>query len=208
MFISAKAIVWGWDRELRRPWPFVVFLGQGYLIKRSFINHLNSGIRSYTTDGWDYKANDVVYITLYVLAMTQSNVTLYAYLNITNPMVAWEVAIGRIRSACDTTREQFGVSVWSYSLLRKFSIEGANRRFINELLLESVRQRAHPQAVSRLAGIYFFESESDAHSALDRWRMPERKPFISEVSFSANNLTRVDSEWITSYLGSEERNWM
>jgi hypothetical protein len=38
--------------------------------------------------------------------------------------------------------------------------------------------------------------------------MPERKRFISEVSFSANSLTRVDSEWITSYLGSKERNWM
>lgn len=140
--------------------------------------------------------------------MSQANVTLYAYLNITNPMVAWEVAIGRIRSACDISREQFGVSVWSYSLLRKFSTVGAGRRFINEILLESVRQQTHPLAVSRLAGIYFFESEGDAHSALDRWKMPERKPFISEVSFSANNLTRVDSEWITSYLGSEKRNWM
>lgn len=123
-------------------------------------------------------------------------------------MVAWEVAIGRIRSACDTTQEQFGVSVWSYSLLRKFSAEGASRRFINELLLESARQRTNPLAVSRLAGVYFFESENDAHNALDRWGMLKRKPFISEVSFSANNLTRVDSEWITSYLGSEDRNWM
>lgn len=140
--------------------------------------------------------------------MSQSNVTLYAYLNITNPMVAWEVAIGRIRSACDTTREQFGVSVWSYSLLRRFSKEGKSPRFINELLLEATRQKTHPRAVSRLAGIYFFESERDAHNAVDRWGMPERKPFISEVSFSANHLTMVDSEWITSYLGSEERHWM
>ena len=29
------------------------------------------------------------------------NITLWAFLNIENPIVAWEVAIGRIRSSCD-----------------------------------------------------------------------------------------------------------
>lgn len=140
--------------------------------------------------------------------MPKSNITLYAYFNINNPMVAWEVAIGRIRSSCDTTCEQFGISVWSYSLLRKFSTEGTNRRFINELLLESVRQATNPLAVSRLAGVYFFEREKDAFSALDRWGLTRHKPFISEVDFSANKLTKVDSEWITTYLGSEKQNWM
>lgn len=138
------------------------------------------------------------------------NITLYAYLNINHPMVAWEVAIGRIRSACDLGMEHqnFGISLWQYNLLKKYSVHGSNRRFVNELLLESVRQEKYQAAVSRLRGVYFFESERDAHAAIDRWGIPGNRKFITPVNFSANNTTHVDSEWITSYLNSDETDWM
>lgn len=137
-----------------------------------------------------------------------TNLTLFAYLNIANPMVAWEVAIGRVRSSSDRPREEFGVSVWAYSLLRRYATKGFDLRFRNELLLEAVRQQVHPDACSRLEDLYFFESEYDAHAALERWGLPNRRSLISPVSFSAERLTKVDSEWITSYLASEEREWM
>jgi hypothetical protein len=83
-----------------------------------------------------------------------------------------------------------------------------DQRFRNELLLEAVRQETHPDACSRLEDLYFFESEYDAHAALERWGLSKRRSLISPVSFSADRITKVDSEWITSYLSSEEREWM
>lgn len=70
------------------------------------------------------------------------------------------------------------------------------------------RQSHFKQAVSRLRGVYFFESEKDAHAAVERWRIPGKRRFITPVNFSANNITRVDSEWITFYLNSNETDWM
>jgi len=133
---------------------------------------------------------------------------LYAYLNIMNPMVAWEVAIGRIKSSCDISPNSFGTSIWAYSLLRKLALQGMDKRFNNELRLESVRQRLPRRTVSRLSGVYFFDSEADALAAVQRWGIPSRAQFISPVDFYPNMLTRVDSEWITSYIQSDETDWM
>ncbi len=138
------------------------------------------------------------------------NQTLYAYLNITLPMVAWEVAIGRIRSACDINLKQheYGISLWQYNLIRKYVANGISNRFRNELSLELIRQRKFSTSVSRLRGVYFFKSEKDAYAAVDRWGVPENRKFISAVNFSSNNTTFVDSEWITSFLASDEEDWM
>lgn len=136
------------------------------------------------------------------------NIKLFAYLDIRNPMVAWEVAIGRVRSVSDVTREEFGVSIWTYSLLREYAAKGSDKKFLNELLLERVRLSAHVSQCSRLSDLYFFESEYAAHAALERWNIRGCRDFISQVNFSANRLTKVDSEWITSYLLSDERGWM
>lgn len=136
------------------------------------------------------------------------NRTLYAYLNIENPMVAWEVAIGRIKSSCDGGHEGFGVSLWQYNLFRKYSIAGAHQKLINELKLEQIRKTKFPDNVSRLKGVYFFDSLESAHAAVERWGFPERKKYICEISFQVNSITRLDSEWITSYLQSQETGWM
>lgn len=133
---------------------------------------------------------------------------LFAYLNIMNPMVAWEVAIGRIKSSCDISPNSLGTSIWAYSLLRKLALQGMDKRFNNELMLESVRQQLPQRTVSRLSGVYFFESEGDARAAVERWGIPSRAQFISPIDFYPNMLTRVDSEWITSYIQSDEADWM
>ena len=98
--------------------------------------------------------------------------------------------------------DRFGVSVWQYSLLRNYALNGLDQRFLNELRLEKVRQKSFPKQVSRLQGLYFFESEEFANLAIDRWNMPEMKKYISKVNVSYSELTRVDSEWITFNLAS------
>lgn len=125
-------------------------------------------------------------------------------------MVAWEVAIGRIKSICDRNIEKFGISLWQYSLFKKYIQNGEHTKLRNELRLERVRQKLFGHEVSRLMGLYFFENEEMAHIALDRWKIPNQNQYISEINFSANAITRVDSEWITSYLLSDadDEKWM
>jgi hypothetical protein len=138
------------------------------------------------------------------------NITLYAYLDIRNPMVAWEVAIGRIKSSCDNNQNGFGVSLRQYGLFKKYAEHGIADKFINELKLEHIRQLYFSCQVSRLKGIYFFETEQAAKIAVNRWNMSIKEKYITPVNFSANFLTKVDSEWITSYLNNTSANadWM
>lgn len=135
------------------------------------------------------------------------NIELYAYLNIDNPMVAWEVAIGRIKSYCDRNPENIGLSVWQYSTLRNMSLNGLNNNIRNEFGLEICRQRNYAEKVSRLNGVYFFESEAIARQALERWGLTRYQDYISKVDFSATQLTRYDSEWITAYMRGENSDW-
>ena len=134
---------------------------------------------------------------------------LFAYLNLDHPMIAWEVAIGRLQSVGGKTADRFGVSLWAYSLLESYVHNQQPKRFANELRLEHIRTRNYPDCVSRLHGLYFFKSEQDARVALDRWGMPQRKQYISAVQFVPSALTEVDSEWITFNLGSNDNpEWM
>ena len=138
----------------------------------------------------------------------ENNIKLYAYLNIEHPMVAWEVAIGRIKSICGRNEEKFGISLWQYSLFKKYVQQGDYIKLKNELKLERTRQKLFNNKVSRLEGLYFFESERMAHIALDRWGIPNKKKYISEIDFTPNAITKVDSEWITSYLLEDDETWM
>jgi hypothetical protein len=136
----------------------------------------------------------------------QNNITLYAYLDIEHPMVAWEVAIGRIRSI-DITK--FEVSIWQYTSLSNYVKYGLDQNFINEIELEYVRKQHFPNRVSRMQGVYFFESYDDAVFALKHWDIPLKENYISEISFTPQNITKVDSEWITSYIDKKTNNsWM
>ncbi|QUM84440.1 hypothetical protein [Moritella sp. 28] len=139
------------------------------------------------------------------------NRKLYAYLNIDHPMVAWEVAIGRIKTICHNNSDGFGVSLWQYALLEKYLDSSQSNKVFNEFKLEQVRQQMFPDCVSRLQGVYFFETREMANIALDRWGMTNKKKYISEINFFGNNYTELDSEWITTYLDSEfdgDRLWM
>ncbi|MBD1572017.1 hypothetical protein HC725_01820 [Vibrio sp. S17_S38] len=135
------------------------------------------------------------------------NRILYAYLNIDHPMVAWEVAIGRIKSSCHD--HNLGVSIWFYSQMQKYIANPNSKLVIDEFKLELVRQASFPKKVSRLKGVYFFESFEMANMALDRWNLTKHKKYITKVFFSADTYTNVDSEWITTFLGSDnDDEWM
>lgn len=136
------------------------------------------------------------------------NKKLYAYVNIDHPMVAWEVAIGRIKSICDDQDDDFGVSLWFYSLMQKYVKDPLSNCVNNEFKLELIRKNEFPNQVSRLRGVYFFESREMANIALDRWGLSKNKKYVTEIDFFGNNYSYVDSEWITDYLESDNDDWM
>lgn len=135
------------------------------------------------------------------------NLKLFAYFNIDIPMVAWEVAIGRVKSICDNNPENFGISLWQFNHLKKLSLLGESQSILDEFRLEAFRQKFMPDKVSRLQGVYFFESEEIALIALERWGLSRYKKYLSQVNFSANSVSRYDSEWITSFKGTGETDW-
>ncbi|MES0267188.1 hypothetical protein [Citrobacter sedlakii] len=135
---------------------------------------------------------------------------LYAYLDINNPIVAWEVAIGRIQSICHESK--FGVSIWFYKSVKAFIENNLTTRLQNELALEKVRQTQFPNKVSRLTGVYLFNTKEIAEQAIDRWGVnPKLKEFIAEIDFYGVNFTEVDSEWISDFMDTpveQNAQWM
>lgn len=133
---------------------------------------------------------------------------LYAFLNIERPMVAWEVAIGRICSAQALTSTGFGLSVWQFNLFKKLARTNNLKIAQAEFRIEQVRQLKFPEKVSRLSGVYFFESHEMAVCAIDRWGLPGRyKNYISEVVFHGQSYSNYDSEWFTQFASTTDTGW-
>jgi hypothetical protein len=134
---------------------------------------------------------------------------LFAYLDINNPMVAWEVAIGRMKSAgYDYNDEIFELSIWEYDLIKNYTRYGATQKLINELQLEYIRKLKYNHCVSRMKCLYFFETRNETIFALDHWGIDVDERYISEVNVNISSITKVDSEWITNFLESKENDWM
>lgn len=135
---------------------------------------------------------------------------LFAYLDLSNPMVAWEVAIGRIKSVnYNYNDEIYELSIWEYDLIRNYTKHGATQELINELQLEYIRKTTYMNCVSRMKCLYFFETRNDAVFALNHWGIDINEEYISEVELEIKNITRVDSEWITNFIEKEDDNkWM
>lgn len=133
---------------------------------------------------------------------TVENIKAFAYVNIDNPMVSWETAIGRIISH-DENQHGLALSLRAFAILREYAQKGYTPRFINELRLELIRKKCYPNQVSRLKGIYLFDSNEKVEMAFHRWRIRINKSYITQVNFSATRVSRLDSEWITTYLATE-----
>lgn len=131
----------------------------------------------------------------------------YAFINIENPLVAWEAAIGRIASS-RTTRKGAGISLWMYRKLKSLSASKNRVAIHREFLLESVRKEFFPDAVSRLQGVYFFETKEDALKAYEFWEFNCPKEYLCKIGFYCQKYTKVDSNFITICMNSDDTDWM
>ena len=136
----------------------------------------------------------------------------YAYVNILDPLVAWEAAIGRYCSADNLESEQvFSLSLRQFSLFRRYAALGDSTRQIrNELLLEGIRAQRHADVPSRLRGVFLFENLGDAEAAAQRWDGRHfNASFLSEIEMTPDRSAGLDSEWITFNLATDnDPSWM
>jgi hypothetical protein len=140
---------------------------------------------------------------------------LWCYLNITNPIVAWEVGIGRISSIDSSinlneeTRKSF-LSLWQYSRLKIASEQNNWQPFILEMRMEYIRHLDFHHKVSRMRGCYFFESRELALSIVENFNwngIGFKEDFLSEIEFiydDESNISIYDSAWITSTMSDTE----
>lgn len=136
--------------------------------------------------------------------------TVWAFLNISDLMVAWEVYRGVIIApGCYSINGFPAVSSWQLKWLKHMDrIES-----INEIKLECIRQKFYPKAISRLSGFFCFESESIAKETAKFWgNMSHFTPFcLSELSISNRvEFSKHDSNWITEYIDKSNTSdeWM
>ena len=121
----------------------------------------------------------------------------FVYINIDKPVVAWNVMRSKFYSpSCLPQSEQPGaLSFGMADLLRN----GNEARASAEFRLEDFRRRYFPAAVSRLTGVFVFDSVDSAAQVWDNdaWDGHFNEQFLTDVGISADQSSRVDSTWIT-----------
>jgi hypothetical protein len=126
----------------------------------------------------------------------------FAYVNIDNPMAAWNVVRSSLYSpSCLPQSEQPGALSFSMADLLR---DGNAARAVAEFRLEDLRRRHFPDAVSRITGIFLFD---DMYSAAQvwsgAWSGHFTSDYLTDVGVSAARSSRHDATWITMMRNNE-----
>ncbi len=136
----------------------------------------------------------------------------YAYVNILDPLVAWEAAIGRYCSADNLERDEvYSLSLRQFALFRRYAgLGGSTPQIRNELRLENLRAQRYPHLPSRLRGVFVFDNLQDAEAAAKRWDGGHfDTSFLTEIEMVPTRSVKLDSEWITFNLATgNDQAWM
>lgn len=118
----------------------------------------------------------------------------FAFLNLDDPICAWNVVRGTLVSAGFGESSEGFLSAWSASLLKNHT----KPCLTTELLLEEVRRQVSPQKISRLRGIFCFLEQSSAVRALSWGLHHTSMENLAELSLQRiAQQDRLDSNWIT-----------
>ncbi|WP_132997222.1 hypothetical protein [Sulfitobacter pontiacus] len=127
----------------------------------------------------------------------------FAYINIDNPMAAWNVVRSSFYSPSRLPElEQSGALSFSMADLLQ---DGNAARATAEFRLEDFRRRHFPNAVSRLTGIFLFDDVDSAAKVWDNdaWGAHFNTKYLTDVGVSADYSSRLDAVWITMMRNDE-----
>lgn len=121
----------------------------------------------------------------------------FVYINIENPMAAWNVVRSNFYSPSrlPQSERRGALSFGMADLLRNENAARAEAEF----LLEDFRRKHFPGAVSRLTGIFLFDDIDSAAQVWDNdaWSGHFNSDYLTDVGVSADHSSRLDSAWIT-----------
>lgn len=126
----------------------------------------------------------------------------FTYVNIDNPMAAWNVVRSSFYSPSRLPQsEQPGaLSFGMADLLRN----GNAARAVAEFRLEDLRRRDFPDAVSRITGIFLFDDiDSVGQVWSGGWSGHFTRENLTDVGVSADCSSRLDATWITMMRNDE-----
>lgn len=117
----------------------------------------------------------------------------FAFIDLSHDMVAWAAYRGLLVSAASANSYSDSSGFISLMIAKAIENPAWLRR---EEFLERVRLRIAPRAVSRLTGLFCFQSKDCAEKALT-WRKHFTVPNFSEVEIHASSpVTIADANWI------------
>lgn len=135
------------------------------------------------------------------------------YLDVEDPMIAWNAYRGVLVSQHLVQRSMGGTAVPALSMtIARLLMDQNLDRLTFESELEATRVRQFNHHVSRLTGLYVFDTPESALAAAQAdWGGHLVSENLTDVGVSAApNLTRVDANWITWMLAtraSQGLNW-
>jgi len=133
----------------------------------------------------------------------------YAFLDVEDPFVAWQVYRGALASSA--VAHESALSLWLAEYLRSLS-QGTQRQrqFQTEIAIEQIREQRYPQVVSRMRGFYAFPDELSAVRAAETWSGSRFDPqFLTEIHvLEGARTSRHDSSWITRELDPTDGAWI
>lgn len=129
----------------------------------------------------------------------------YAYLDISRPVVAWNVCRSVLASPSRVV--QGALSIWQTGYLENLAVTGrVSPMFALEMQLEEVRRLHFPDSPSRLASLYMFNCIQCALEA-SAWGSKFATENLAGLFVSEDaNVSQHDAEWITH--GNRPDDWM
>jgi hypothetical protein len=131
----------------------------------------------------------------------------WVYLNLRLPYVRWNTALGKIYPASyDPENGARHLSMFASQRLKKgidyFNFEQA---------LEEERAKKYPHKISRLQGLFVFDTQEEAKKAETLWGKLDNQfqPYcLSEATCEiGHNKSKHDSNWLTYYRTEFPSNW-
>jgi hypothetical protein len=118
----------------------------------------------------------------------------FAFLNVDYPPVAWAVMRGMLVSADQVPEVPQSCPSFMFASLIKSEV---NWRLHNETIIEHIRAERYANQISRLRGLYFFESSSAAARATSWGGHFEQENLVELELYPAGEITKVDANWIS-----------
>ncbi|WP_172730128.1 hypothetical protein [Neorhizobium tomejilense] len=127
----------------------------------------------------------------------------FVYLNIENPMVAWNTVKGWVASTGIVAGDERDAFI-SFNMAGLLSASGFGR-LVTEIEIERVRRQYYPHQVSRLTGLFVFD---DVDSVAQTWSEQSwgghfDTKYLTDVGVAANRYSRVDANWITRMMDQD-----